>query len=98
MNLPICAPSEHIWAAGSRSLEWVFLRNHSLDKEPAMNIELNQLVQTMTKQNELLERIATSSHRTNELLYAMLSEDQKKRVDAASVAALAKSLGKPARP
>jgi hypothetical protein len=52
-------------------------------------IELKPLLIAIEKQGKLLERIATSAERTNELLYALLSAEQKKALSAAGVASLA---------
>lgn len=43
------------------------------------------------KQNELLSQIAKASERTNELLFVMLTPEQRKTIHDAGVAKLAKS-------
>lgn len=44
------------------------------------------------KQNELLAQIAKASERTNELLFAMLTPEQKKAIHDTGAAKLAKTL------
>jgi hypothetical protein len=57
-----------------------------------------QIKAAIQKQNELLDRIATASERTNELLWALLSAEQQKTVRNAGVHRLAKSVGKSQQP
>lgn len=48
-----------------------------------------QIIQALQKQTELLERTAKASERTNELLFAILTPEQKKAVHDAGVSKLA---------
>lgn len=53
--------------------------------------------QQVIKAISLLEQIAEQTKRQNQMLYAMLSPEQKAKVDAASQAAAARTIGTPRR-
>jgi hypothetical protein len=62
------------------------------------HIDATQINASIQKQNEFLNRIVTASERTNELLWALLSPEQRKAVQTAAVQHLAKNSNKSRQP
>jgi len=65
------------------------------------NMEHNdaiQIIQALQKQNESLNRIATASERTNEILLMLLSPAQKQTLQKAGVDRLVKNTNRSRRP
>jgi hypothetical protein len=76
--------------------------NYSLKNRKGRAMEQHtdalQIINALQKQNTLLERIAAASERTNELVWAVLSLEQKKAIQDARAERLARSMGKPRQP